>query len=66
MENWRVIKLLVRAVRARVIALGHLILYSSLWNPPGPIVTGGKQTKKGGYIRTRVVTYTERIQLRIT
>ena len=66
MENWCVIKPLVRAVRARVIALGHLILYSSVWNPPGPIMTGGKQTKKGGYTRTRVDTCTERIQLRIT
>ena len=66
MENWRVIKPLLRALRAKVIGLGHLRLYSSVWNLPGPIITVEKQTKKGEYIPTPVSMCTERIQLRIT
>ena len=50
MENWRIIKLLVRALHATVIVLGLLRLYSSVCNPPEPIITGEKQTKKSDYI----------------
>ena len=66
MESWRVIEPLVRALRARVIVSGHLRLYSSVWDLTGPIITGEKQTKKGGYTPTPVKMCTERIQLRIT
>ena len=66
MEVWPLIKPLVRALRVSVIALGHLRLYSRVWNPPGPIITGEKQTKKGCYIPTPVNMRTERIQLRTT
>ena len=48
MEKWRIIKPLVKAMRAMVIALGCLKLYSLFWKPPHrPIITGEKQIKKG-------------------
>ena len=54
MQVWPLIKPLVRALRVGTVALAHLILYSRVWNPPGPIITGEKQTKKGSYNPTPV------------